>query len=111
LIFTPFSRSWALVNDTRAKTFTHTCLGTCALSAKTIIWPWTTPTFVRAKGLPTSPQSLKYLVENTGSHDGAHLAFCHAVEVLKRAIAKYGTPNIVNVGQGTQFTDSEFTVD
>jgi putative transposase len=37
------------------------------------------------------------------------LQSCHAVYVLNQAFAKYGTPSIVNVDQGTQFTDSDFT--
>ncbi len=37
------------------------------------------------------------------------LESCHAVNVLNQAFAKYGTPEIVNVDQGTQFTDSNFT--
>ena len=28
---------------------------------------------------------------------------CHAVEVLEQAFARYGTPEIVNTDQGSQF--------
>ena len=33
----------------------------------------------------------------------------HAVEVIEQAFAHYGTPEIVNTDQGSQFTASEFT--
>ena len=34
---------------------------------------------------------------------------CHAVEVLEQAFARYGTPEIVNTDQGSQFTAEDFT--
>ena len=34
---------------------------------------------------------------------------CHAVEVLEQAFARYGTPEIVNTDQGSQFTAEGFT--
>lgn len=37
------------------------------------------------------------------------LEACHAVEVLEQAIAHFGSPQIVNTDQGSQFTDSTFT--
>jgi putative transposase len=37
------------------------------------------------------------------------LEACHAVEILKEAFARYGTPEIVNTDQGSQFTAEEFT--
>jgi len=33
----------------------------------------------------------------------------HAVEIMESAFAKYGTPEIVNTDQGSQFTATEFT--
>ena len=36
------------------------------------------------------------------------LEACHAVEILERAFVRYGTPQIVNTDQGSQFTASEF---
>ena len=33
----------------------------------------------------------------------------HATEVIKQALARYGTPAIVNTDQGSQFTATEFT--
>jgi transposase InsO family protein len=33
----------------------------------------------------------------------------HATEVIERAFARYGTPEIVNTDQGSQFTAEEFT--
>ena len=33
----------------------------------------------------------------------------HATEVIEHAFARYGTPEIVNVDQGSQFTAEEFT--
>lgn len=33
---------------------------------------------------------------------------CHAVEILEKAIAKYGVPDIVNADQGSQFTGTEW---
>ena len=33
---------------------------------------------------------------------------CHAVEFIEQAFAKFGTPEIVNTDQGSQFTASEF---
>ncbi len=33
----------------------------------------------------------------------------HAVEIIEAAFAKYGTPEIVNTDQGSQFTAIEFT--
>jgi len=37
------------------------------------------------------------------------LEACHATQVLERAFARYGTPEIVNTDQGSQFTAEEFT--
>ena len=37
------------------------------------------------------------------------LEACHAREVLELAFARWGTPDIVNTDQGSQFTASEFT--
>lgn len=37
------------------------------------------------------------------------LESCHAVEALEEAIAKYGTPEIVNTDQCSQFTAARFT--
>ena len=37
------------------------------------------------------------------------LEACHAAEILQEAFAKYGTPEIVNTDQGSQFTACEFT--
>jgi len=33
----------------------------------------------------------------------------HAVEIMEQAYARYGTPEIVNIDQGSQFTAEEFT--
>ncbi len=37
------------------------------------------------------------------------LEACHAKEVIEEAFTRYGTPEIVNVDQGSQFTAEEFT--
>jgi putative transposase len=37
------------------------------------------------------------------------LEACHAKEVIEQALARYGTPEIVNTDQGSQFTAIEFT--
>jgi len=37
------------------------------------------------------------------------LEACHAKEILQEAFAKFGTPEIVNTDQGSQFTATEFT--
>ena len=37
------------------------------------------------------------------------LEACHAREVLEQAFARYGTPEIVNTDQGSQFSAEEFT--
>ena len=37
------------------------------------------------------------------------LAACHAREIIEQAFAQYGTPEIVNTDQGSQFTATEFT--
>ena len=37
------------------------------------------------------------------------LEACHAVEILQEAFARYGTPDIVNTDQGSQFTAKDFT--
>ena len=36
------------------------------------------------------------------------LEACHAVEIVEQAFAKFGTPEIVNTDQGSQFTAAEF---
>ena len=36
------------------------------------------------------------------------LEACHAVEIIEQAFVQYGTPEIVNTDQGSQFTASEF---
>ncbi len=37
------------------------------------------------------------------------LEACHAKEILQQALARHGTPEIVNTDQGSQFTAEEFT--
>ena len=37
------------------------------------------------------------------------LEACHAREVIEQAFARWGTPEIVNTDQGSQFTAAEFT--
>ena len=37
------------------------------------------------------------------------LEACHAHEILQQALARHGTPEIVNTDQGSQFTAEEFT--
>jgi len=37
------------------------------------------------------------------------LEACHAKEIVQQALARYGTPEIVNTDQGSQFTAEEFT--
>ncbi len=37
------------------------------------------------------------------------LEACHAREIMQEALARYGTPEIVNTDQGSQFTAEEFT--
>ena len=37
------------------------------------------------------------------------LEACHAVEIMREALARYGTPDIVNTDQGSQFTAEDFT--
>ena len=37
------------------------------------------------------------------------LEACHAREIMQEAFARYGTPEIVNTDQGSQFTAEEFT--
>lgn len=37
------------------------------------------------------------------------LEACHAREIIEQAFARYGTPDIVNTDQGSQFTADEFT--
>ncbi len=37
------------------------------------------------------------------------LEACHATEVIEQALTKYGTPEIVNTDQGSQFSAEEFT--
>ena len=37
------------------------------------------------------------------------LEACHAREIIEEAFARYGTPEIVNADQGSQFTAQEFT--
>jgi putative transposase len=37
------------------------------------------------------------------------LEACHATEVILQAFARFGTPDIVNTDQGSQFTATEFT--
>ena len=37
------------------------------------------------------------------------LEVCHAGDAIEQAFARYGTPEIVNTDQGSQFTSTEFT--
>lgn len=37
------------------------------------------------------------------------LEACHATEVIKQTLARYGTPAIMNIDQGSQFAATEFT--
>ena len=37
------------------------------------------------------------------------LEACHAAQVVSEALGKYGTPEIVNTDQGSQFTATDFT--
>ena len=63
--------------------------------------------FNRGKAVVTYPSAYpddKF----SARHTATTLDACHAVEIIEQAFAKFGTLEIVNTDQGSQFTGAEF---
>ena len=74
------------------------------------VWALDTTYIAMAKGFVYLTAVVDVASRRVLSHKVAiTLEACHAKEVLQQALANYGTPQIVNTDQGSQFTATEFT--
>ena len=74
------------------------------------VWALDTTYIAMAKGFVYLTAVVDIASRRVLSHKVAiTLEACHATEVLQQALARYGTPQIVNTDQGSQFTATEFT--
>lgn len=74
------------------------------------VWALDTTYIAMAKGFVYLTAVVDVASRRVLSHKVAiTLEACHAKEVLQQALARYGTPQIVNTDQGSQFTATEFT--
>ena len=74
------------------------------------VWALDTTYIAMAKGFVYLTAVVDVASRRVLSHKVAiTLEACHAKEVLQQALAYYGTPQIVNTDQGSQFTATEFT--
>ena len=74
------------------------------------VWALDTTYIAMAKGFVYLTAVVDVASRRVLSHKVAiTLEACHAKEVLQQALQNYGTPQIVNTDQGSQFTATEFT--
>ena len=74
------------------------------------VWALDTTYIAMAKGFVYLTAVVDVASRRVLSHKVAiTLEACHATEVMQQALARYGTPQIVNTDQGSQFTATEFT--
>jgi len=74
------------------------------------VWALDTTCIPMAKGLVSLTAVVDVASRRVLTHKVAiTLEACHAREIMQEAFARYGTPEIVNTDQGSQFTAEEFT--
>ena len=73
------------------------------------VWALHTTYIPMAKGLVYLTAVIDVASRRVLAHKVATtLKACHAVEIMEQAFARFGTPDIVNTDQGSQFTAEEF---
>jgi putative transposase len=81
-----------------------------AIERSNQVWALDTTYIPMAKGFVYLTAVLDVASRKVLAHKVAiTLEACHAKEVLEQAFARWGTPDIVNTDQGSQFTATEFT--
>ena len=74
------------------------------------VWALDTTYIAMARGFVYLTAVVDVFSRRVLAHKGAiTLEACHAKEVIEQALARWGTPEIVNTDQGSQFTATEFT--
>ena len=85
-------------------------LRTLAITRANQVWALDTTYIPMARGFVYLTAVVDVASRRVLAHQVAvTLEACHATEVLEQAVAQYGTPEIVNTDQGSQFTAVEFT--
>ena len=80
-----------------------------AIARANQVWALDTTYIPMAKGFVYLTAVIDVASRRVLAHKTATtLEACHAVEIIEQAFAKFGTPEIVNTDQGSQFTASEF---
>jgi putative transposase len=81
-----------------------------AITRANQVWALDTTYIPMARGFVYLTAVVDVLSRRVLAHKVAiTLEACHATEVIEQAFARYGTPEIVNTDQGSQFTAEEFT--
>jgi putative transposase len=81
-----------------------------AITRANQVWALDTTYIPMARGFVYLTAVVDVASRRTLAHKVAiTLEACHAKEVIEQAFARYGTPEIVNTDQGSQFTATEFT--
>lgn len=81
-----------------------------AITRANQVWALDTTYIPMARGFVYLTAVVDVLSRKVLAHKVAiTLEACHAREVIEQAFARYGTPEIVNTDQGSQFTAEEFT--
>jgi putative transposase len=85
-------------------------LGKLAITRANQVWALDTTYIPMARGFVYLTAVVDVASRRVLAHKVAiTLEACHAKEVIERAFARYGAPEIVNTDQGSQFTAEEFT--
>jgi putative transposase len=85
-------------------------LGKLAITRANQVWALDTTYIPMARGFVYLTAVVDVASRQVLAHKVAiTLEACHAKEVIEQAFARYGTPEIVNTDQGSQFTAEEFT--
>ena len=74
------------------------------------VWALDTTYIPMAKGFVYLTAIVDVFTRRVMAHKVAiTLEACHAAQIMREALARYGTPEIVNTDQGSQFTATQFT--
>ena len=85
-------------------------LGKLAITRANQVWALDTTYIPMARGFVYLTAVVDVASRRVLAHKVAiTLEACHAKEIIEQAFARYGTPEIVNTDQGSQFTAEEFT--
>ena len=85
-------------------------LRTLAITRSNQVWALDTTYIPMARGFVYLTAVVDVASRRVLAHTVAiTLEACHATEALEQALAQYGTPEIVNTDQGSQFTAVDFT--